>query len=278
MTLVCLPAFAADPPAPETTPPENVAPVRREAPSPDDATQSARPGSGAERKALNLLGEVDSASGESRRNENVRITLVDNAVQRELNERMGASATIVTEFNVESNYFGAEFGGSPSSTLHLTPNRRRSLHGSLYEMHNNSLFSARSFFQAGGVKPARSNDYGFAVTVPLGRRAALSVDANQNKIRGNVNGNVLVPLPHERTPLDRDPLTGEPVDQATKNFIKQMMSAYPEEPPIAPISTRERSTPTRRNPSTATSSGPASMSICLPRITLSSTTDSPVKT
>ncbi len=240
LTLASPPAFGEEPPradkqpanAPraQTPPPaalENIAPPRPDAPS-------AGPGSGAERKALNLLGEVDSASGESRRNENVRITLVDNAVQRELNERMGASATIVKEFNIESNYFGAEFGGSPSATLHLTPNRRRSLHGSLYEMHNNSVFSARSFFQAGGVKPARSNDYGFAVTVPLGRRAALGVHAKQNKIRGNVNGNVLVPLPHERTPLDRDPITGELVDQATKDFFSRMMAAYPEEPPNRP--------------------------------------------
>ena len=177
---------------------------------------------------------MDSSSGESRRNENVRITLVDNAVQRELNERMGASATIVREFSVESNYFGAEFGGSPSSTLHLTPNSRRSLHGSIYEMHNNSVFSARSFFQAGSVKPARSNDYGFTVTIPIGLAAALSVDGSQKKIRGNVNGNVLVPQPHERTPLDRDPITGEPVDQATKDFINRMMAAYPEELPNRP--------------------------------------------
>ena len=178
-----------------------------------DGAQAAGPGGGADRKALNLLGSVDASSGESRRNENVRITLVDNAVQRELNERLGASATIVQEFNVDSDYFGGEFGGSPSSTLHLKPKSPRPFHGNIYEMHNNSVVSARSFFQVGSVKPSRANNYGFVFSVPIGRGVNLSVDGNQNKVRGNVNGNVLVPKADERTPLDRDPLTGEPVDQ-----------------------------------------------------------------
>ncbi len=41
--------------------------------TPDDASQG-------ERTRLNLLGEVDSRSGESQRNENVRLTLIDNNV------------------------------------------------------------------------------------------------------------------------------------------------------------------------------------------------------
>ena len=196
--------------------------------------QAAGPDSGADRKALNLLGSVDASSGESRRNENVRITLVDNAVQQELNERLGASATIVQEFNVDRDYFGGEFGGSPSSTLHLAPKSAGAFHGNIFEMHNNSVVSARSFFQVGSVKPSRANNYGFVFGVPIGRSVNLSVDGNQNKVRGNVNGNVLVPKADERTPLDRDPLTGEPVDQATKDFINRMMGAYPNELPNRP--------------------------------------------
>ena len=196
--------------------------------------QAAGPDSGADRKALNLLGSVDASSGESRRNENVRITLVDNAVQRELNERLGGSATIVQEFNVDKDYFGGEFGGSPSSTLHLAPKSAGAFHGNIFEMHNNSVVSARSFFQVGSVKPSRSNNYGFVFGLPIGRSVNLSVDGNQNKVRGNVNGNVLVPKADERTPLDRDPLTGEPVDQATKDFINRMMGAYPNELPNRP--------------------------------------------
>ncbi len=54
-----------------------------------------------ERTTLNLLGAVDANSGESRRNENVQITLIDNNVLNELNRRMGTTATIVREFEVE---------------------------------------------------------------------------------------------------------------------------------------------------------------------------------
>ena len=190
--------------------------------------------SGPDRTELNLLGQTDSSAGESRRNENVRITLVDNAVQRELNERLGASATIIKEFKAETSYFGAEIGSSPSAPLHQAHAATSGVHGRIYETHNNSVFSARSFFQVGGVQAARSNDYGFQVGAPLGRWVNLSLDGSQNRVRGQVNGNVLVPKADERTPLDRDPVTGEPVDQATRHFVSRMLGAYPDEPPNRP--------------------------------------------
>ena len=127
----------------------------------------------AERTALNLLGEVDSSSGESRRNENVDITLIDNNVLKELNRRMGTTATLVRTFDVEKGYFGSEFGAAPSTPIHLQPTRASGVHGNFYELHGNSIFSARSFFQVGGVKPARSNDYGFQVGLPLWERREL---------------------------------------------------------------------------------------------------------
>ena len=130
-------------------------------------TRSSTADSGGERTRLNLLGELDSSSGESRRNENVEITLIDNNVLKELNIRMGPTATIVSEFDADKGYFGKEFGGQPSRQVHLAPSRASRLHGNLYESHNNSLFSARSFFQVGDVKPARMNDYGFQLGTPL---------------------------------------------------------------------------------------------------------------
>ncbi len=99
--------------------------------------------SGPDRTELNLLGQTDSSAGESRRNENVRITLVDNAVQRELNERLGASATIIKVFKAETSYFGAEIGSSPSAPLHQAHAATSGVHGRIYETHNNSVFSAR---------------------------------------------------------------------------------------------------------------------------------------
>ena len=69
---------------------------------------------GSQRTELNLLGQIDAASGEAQRNENVSLTLIDNNVLKELNRRMGTTATIVREFQAERKYFGMEFGGSAS--------------------------------------------------------------------------------------------------------------------------------------------------------------------
>ena len=177
----------------------------------------------AERTALNLLGEVDSSSGESRRNENVDITLIDNNVLKELNRRMGTTATLVRTFDVEKGYFGSEFGAAPSTPIHLQPTRASGVHGNFYELHGNSIFSARSFFQVGGVKPARSNDYGFQVGLPLWNGANFSVEASQQRNRGSVNGNILVPTPEERTPLATDP--------DVRAFVSRILDSFPDEAP-----------------------------------------------
>ena len=191
--------------------------------SADAETSFSSQGPEAERTTLNLLGEVDSNSGESRRNENVEITLIDNNVLKELNIRMGPTATIVEAFDADKGYFGREFGGQPSRQVHLAPSPVSRVHGNLYESHGNSLFSARSFFQVGDVKPARVNDYGFQLGSPLWRGANFFVTGSQQRNRGSVNGNVLVPRPDERTPLATDP--------ATREFVTRILESYPD---IAP--------------------------------------------
>src|SRR5438552_18858460 len=98
-----------------------------------------------QRTELNLLGKVDTQSGESRRNENVQFNLIDNNTRKELNSRVGTSATIVQEFLPERNYYGVEFGSSPTSPLHVATSKGSGLHGLLFETHNNSVFSARTF-------------------------------------------------------------------------------------------------------------------------------------
>ncbi|MCX6610128.1 MAG: hypothetical protein NTW74_04680, partial [Acidobacteria bacterium] len=106
----------------------------------------------------NLLGKVNTQAGEARRNENVFITAIDNNAQKESSVRVGMTATAITEFTAASRFFGAEFGLSPSSPIHLGAVRaRRDLHGNLNWTHVNSVFAARSFFQAGSVLPAREN-------------------------------------------------------------------------------------------------------------------------
>ena len=172
---------------------------------------------------INLLGKTDSASGESRRNENVQFNLIDNNSLKESNLRLGTTATIINEFKVEQNYFGSEFGSAPKAAITIPSLIKAGTHGELRFKHLNSVFSARSFFQVGTVKPARENDYGFNIGSDLWKNAKLFIDAGQNKIRGNVNGNVLVPRPDERTPLATDP--------ATRAIIARFLSAYPTELP-----------------------------------------------
>jgi hypothetical protein len=177
----------------------------------------------AARAELNLQGQVDAASGESRRNENIQFNPIDNNALKELNVRMGTTATIIPEFEVTRNYFGAEFGRAVPAPIHLAEAKPGGMHGNVYESHNNSVFNARSFFQAGAVKPAHTNDYGFRIGSPLWRDGFLSLNGGQQRIRGSVNGNVLVPTPEERTPLTTDPVL--------RRFVERVLAAYPGELP-----------------------------------------------
>ncbi len=185
-------------------------------PKPEAATHERTP----ERAQLNLLGQTDSAKGESRRNENVQFNLIDTNTVRELNARLGATTTVHNEFRASDSYFGAEYGSRPIPVLHLMPPPNLTgSHGNLWYAHNNSIFSARAFFQAGGVQPARENEYGFQFGSKLGARHAFSLDGRQQKLRGQVNGNVLVPLEEERTPLATDP--------AVRAVIARYLAAFP---------------------------------------------------
>lgn len=175
------------------------------------------------RTELNLLGRTDTANGESRRNENVQFNLIDNGALKELNIRLGTSATLIQEFRPDRGYFGAEYGGTPAQSIHISGRARKDFHGTLRAVHQNSIFSARAFFQVGDVKPARDNDYGFNVSLPEWRGWRMNVDAGQQMIRGFVNGNVLVPQPDERTPLATDP--------AVRALVARFLGAYPEELP-----------------------------------------------
>lgn len=175
------------------------------------------------RTELNLLGKTNTEGGESRRNENVQFNLIDNNALKELNIRLGTTATLIEEFKPNRNYFGAEFGTSPGAPLHLTGSGKHTFHGRLYESHQNSVFSARSFFQVGDVKPAHENDYGFALGGRAWRSASFFFQAGQQKVRGNVNGNVLVPRADKRTPLTNDP--------ATRAIVQKYLNAYPAELP-----------------------------------------------
>jgi hypothetical protein len=192
-------------------------------PAEKQAEAESKPSDSAKRVELNLLGKTDASAGESRRNENITFNLVNNNALKDLNVRLGTTATIIREFSVASSYFGAEFGNAPRSSITIPGALKRGFHGQLYESHQNSIFSARSFFQIGDVKPAHENDYGFNVGFSPLTQTKLFVEASQQKIRGSVNGNVLVPKPDERTPLTNDP--------AIRPIVARFLAAYPKELP-----------------------------------------------
>src|SRR4029453_17977936 len=98
----------------------------------------------------------------------------------ELNVRLGTTATIVREFAPAGNYFGAEFGTPPRRDVVIPVGIRSGAHGNLSYSHLNSVFSARTFFQVGDVKPARENDYNFNFGAGLWRRARLFVEGGQH--------------------------------------------------------------------------------------------------
>jgi len=122
---------------------------------PSQSTETGGPGKPPvqdKRTELNLLGVTDSAAGESRRNENVQFNLIDNNSLKYLNIRLGTNATIITEFQPARKYFGTEFGNPPGPLLHLNPvQHSHDFHGGISLTRADSIFSARSFFQAGGV-------------------------------------------------------------------------------------------------------------------------------
>jgi hypothetical protein len=193
------------------------------APSSNPAIPSAAPGASetsAARTQLNLLGQTDTNSGESRRNENVQFNLIDNNALKEINQRLGVTPTITQEFQPERNYFGSEFGTAPSGSILLAPKPGGSAwHGHVNWMHLNSVFTARSFFQVGPVQPARENSAGIAATGPLWRGARLTLDGTRQRIRGIVNGNVQVPASDERTPLATNP--------QVRAFVQRILDSYP---------------------------------------------------
>ncbi|MBI2688777.1 MAG: hypothetical protein HYX27_20945 [Acidobacteria bacterium] len=175
------------------------------------------------RTDLNLLNKTDTASGESRRNENVQFNLIDNNALKELNIRLGTTATLIDDVKADRNYFGAEYGNKPLSPIHLAPAKLSNFHGSLFETHGNSVLNARSFFTVGALRPAHDNQYGANVVFRPWKSAAMTIDLGQQKLRGNVNGNIVVPKADERTPRTTSP--------AARRLIQRFLDAFPKELP-----------------------------------------------
>jgi hypothetical protein len=209
----------------------------------EEATRTA-----AEPNSLNLMGKTDSGSGESRRNENVHFNPIDNNALKDANLRLGTSASIIREFQADHNYFSAEYGNPPKVPLRVAPLKLDRFHGSAWETHMNSIFRARTFFQVGEVQPAHENQYGLTTGFVPWRNAAISLDGMQQRVRGSVNGNVLVPRLDERTPLAIDP--------AVRAVVQKFLDAFPAAGPNRPdIDPRTLNTNARQRIDTDSTSG-----------------------
>lgn len=160
----------------------------------------------------------------AQRNENVPVYQLDTNAQQELNKRMGTTPQLVSEMKIESGYFASELGNSPSNPLELRFKKAAERwHGTLSWNHENSALNARTFFQVGKVQPSRQNDYGVTMSGPAGWLGLLTLEASQQKVRGMVNGNVLVPTVSEREPLAADP--------QVRAVVQRFLNAYPDELP-----------------------------------------------
>src|SRR5512143_1116906 len=118
---VCLVMLAAAGAAQNPVPNAGSKPVEAEPVQPPAAQTGAPAPTVEQRTKLNLLGQTDTQAGESRRNENVQFNLVDNNALKELNGRLGTTATATSEFRPELRYFGTEFGNKPSGLIQLVP-------------------------------------------------------------------------------------------------------------------------------------------------------------
>ena len=201
-----------------------------EAPAPKQSADAATQPSDEKKPepaADTLLGKTNTQSGEARRNENIFINALDNNIQKELNIRTGVTATIIPEFNSATRYYGAEYGIAANGPLHVSAGRNsKDPHGQIYWTHGNSVFSARSFFQAGAVKPARDNLFGARFATGLWKNAFATMEASESLAGGYVNGNILVPLASERTCLNPDPRVCA--------VINRWFKAWPAEAPNRP--------------------------------------------
>ena len=178
-------------------------------------------------ESLERAEEPEMASG-SQRNQNIQVNLIDNQAITESLGRQGGTAFPITEFSAVRGNYAAELGGMGPDPQVVAADQRNAYHGEIYDSLQNSVFNARTFFQVGPVQPSRRNQYGFRIGGPLGGGDRLSfvLTGEETRESGFVNGNVLVPLPDERTPRASDP--------AVNAELARWLSAYPDELPNRP--------------------------------------------
>lgn len=165
--------------------------------------------------------------GTQERNPNIFIRLVDLNALRDPLRRRGIEPEFL-EFQSLENHYGSDLGAPIRQLLFVRPESPEdSLHGSVFESHQNSALNARPFFNVGPLRPSRRNQFGFSVGGPLAG-PGLSFFNNLEFVResGFVNGNIRVPFLDERIPLASD--------RETRDTVAALLTAFPAEDPNLP--------------------------------------------
>src|SRR5215813_10396661 len=114
-------------------------------------------------------GSSISFNGTGTRGATFQINGVNNDDSSENQHRQGASLATIKEFQVISNNFTAEFGrGYGAVVLVQTKSGTNSLHGDVYEYHQDSLWNEKSYFSRSLPKPVNHRDeYGATAGFPI---------------------------------------------------------------------------------------------------------------
>jgi hypothetical protein len=113
------------------------------------------------------------------------------------NATAGSSLGIdaIAEFQVLTNTYGAQYGGSGAIINQVTKSGTNSLHGSVYEFLRNSALDARNYFDPpGSVPPFRRNQFGGTLGGPL-KKDKLFFFANYEGLRQGLANTITAFVP-----------------------------------------------------------------------------------
>jgi outer membrane receptor protein involved in Fe transport len=167
-------------------------------------------------------------NGTGTRGATFQINGVNNDDSSENQNRQGAAASTIKEFQVITNSYSAEFGrGYGAVVLVQTKSGTNAVHGDVYEYYQNSKLNARSFFTPRTVPKAHlpRHEYGFTLGGPIRQNLLFGfVNADRTELTGQNGIARDFFLPAELT-MPR--LTRGNDTPANRAFIESVLRRYP---------------------------------------------------
>lgn len=137
----------------------------------------------------------------------------------------------VREFNVLTNYYGAEYGKRPGAqVLIVSRSGSNRLHGSVYEFLRNSWFDARNFFDRNSVPAFRRNQFGGSLGGALVRNRTF-LFGDYEGLRQNLHLSSVTLVPDNNARRGILPSGKVSVSPAAA----QLLSLWPEQSPNTPF-------------------------------------------